>query len=227
MNIKTHSDPVSGAVKALEDVLRASSDNAVLLLLSGGSALALLDQLPDSVFGPDLAIAMLDERWSNDETINNYAQLMTTDFYKRGRAAGATFFDSRPHRDETAVALAARYELFLRTWRATNLDGVVIATLGMGADGHTAGIFPGYVEVLSAAGEWVAAYGVPSSMNPFTVRVTVTPRFLTSEIESAIALVVGNEKRTVLHKLTATTDPEMYPAALWHRLPKVTVFSDL
>lgn len=219
-------DPVDGAAESLGVALELNKDKPVLLLLSGGSALAVPDRLPASVFGSDLTIAMIDERWSSDATANNFAQLAALGFYERRAAAGATFFDSRPLVDEAAAALASRFEMFLQTWRAANPDGKVIVTLGMGTDGHTAGIFPGYVKALDSAGEWVAAYEVPASVNPYAIRVTVTPRFLTNETDAAVALVMGNEKRAVLEHVTATTDPETYPAALWHLMLNITVVTD-
>lgn len=219
-------DPVDGAAEALGVILERHKHLPVLLLLSGGSALTILDRLPDSVFGPMLSIAMLDERWSDDENVNNFAQLRMTNFYNRREEDGAKFFDSRPHFKESATDLAARYENFLHTWRMVNPDGIVIATLGMGTDGHTAGIFPGYVGALDNAAQWVTAYEVPVLINQYTVRITVTPRFLANEIDNAVALVVGVEKRAVLARLSAATNPEQYPAALWYRLQKVSVLTD-
>lgn len=219
-------DPVTGAAKALGVALDLHKQQPVLLLLSGGSALAIPDRLPDSVFGPNLSIAMLDERWSEDQTINNFAQLMTTGFYERRAAAGATFFDSRPGSNESATTLAARYEVFLCTWRAAHPDGVVIAALGMGTDGHTAGIFPGYVAALDTSGKWVAAYEVPPLVSRHTVRISVTPRYLTHEITHAVAYVVGKDKHSVLASLTPDTDPELLPAALWYQIQSVTLVTD-
>ncbi len=40
------------------------------------------------------------------------------------------------------TALAQRMEKNLRAWKNQNPQGKIIATLGIGADGHTAGIFP-------------------------------------------------------------------------------------
>jgi len=209
--------------------MRSLGDRPVLLLLSGGSALGVLDVVPASVLGKHLTVAMLDERWSEDPQINNFAQLRTTDFYKRAVAAGVSFFDSRPRLGEPAVALASRYEDFLRAWYMSHSGGVTVATLGMGVDGHTAGIFPGYVAALDRAGTWVAAYTLSLTTNPYSDRVTVTPHFLITQITHAVAYVVGLDKRPVLATLTSNpdTDPELLPAVLWHQVSNLVVVTDM
>lgn len=220
-------DPVDGAAESLGVALELNKYRPTLLLLSGGSALEVPNRLPASVFSSNLTIAMLDERWSTDLTVNNFAQLMATGFYERRKVAGATFFDSRPKTGESASDLAARFDSFLHAWRGENADGVIIATLGMGVDGHTAGIFPGFVERLGVDEEWVKAYEVPLTLNPYTDRVTVTPQFLTANVDRAVALVAGAAKKSVLAEvMDEAASPETYPAMLWHRMPNVTVVTD-
>lgn len=220
-------DPVAETRHALVNTLKRSKSRPVLLLLSGGSALAVVNRLSDCVLAPGSSFAMLDERWSIDPTINNFAQLMTTDFYARQVLSGVSFFDSRPGLGESAQALAQRYDYFLHSWRSKEPDGLIIATLGMGTDGHTAGIFPGFVKTFAATDRWVVSYDVPPQVNQFTARITVTPRFLTEEISAAFAIVVGEKKRALLNEITSSTDPEQYPAALWYSLPQIIVFTDI
>jgi 6-phosphogluconolactonase/glucosamine-6-phosphate isomerase/deaminase len=216
------------AAGQLEQLLKLHIDKPLLLLVSGGSALVLLERIQSEALGRHITVALLDERWSEDPQINNCAQLMATDFYTRVVAVGGTVFDSRPRLHEPAVALAARYEDFLRTWYRAHPQGVAIATLGMGADGHTVGIFPGYVAALNVAGKWVEAYTLAPEVNPYPERVTVTPQFLTTKINHAVAYVVGKDKHPVLATLTANpdTDPELLPATLWYQIPQVTVTID-
>ncbi len=225
--VTDYSDPVEGAAEALGVALELHKSRPVLLLLSGGSALAVLDRLPASVFGADLTIAMIDERWSHEPTINNFAQLMALSFFERRTLAGATFFDSRPHAAESPAHLAARFDTFLRDWYVKHPHGVTIANLGMGADGHTAGIFPGYVAALDAAGKWVENCTLAPEINPYPERVTVTPQFLTSKIDQAVALVSGTAKHSVLQAvINQESAPEIYPANLWHQMCYVTLVSD-
>jgi 6-phosphogluconolactonase/glucosamine-6-phosphate isomerase/deaminase len=220
-------DPVDGAAEALGAVLAAAKDQSVLLLLSGGSAFAILERLSDTVFARDLTVAMLDERVSEAAAVNNFAQLRQTEFYAQRAAAGVTFFDSRPRLGEPAAALASRFEDFLRVWYGSHPGGVTVATLGMGTDGHTAGIFPGHVSNLKQGGKWVAACTLPAAVNPYPLRVTVTPQFLTTKIDQAVALVTGKAKQPALRTvLSGTVSPEVCPAVLWHQVPNLVVVTD-
>lgn len=225
--VTDHLDPIDGAAEALGVALELHKQQPVLLLSSGGSALAILDRLPDSVFGSDLTVAMLDERFSTDAAVNNFSQLMTLGFYERRVAGGAVFFDSRPQGGESPTDLAARFENFLHHWYEVHPAPVTIATLGMGEDGHTAGIFPEYVTALDAGGKWVEACTLSVEVNPYPERVTVTPQFLTTKVDRAVALVSGSAKHPVLKAVVGKeVSPEVYPAVLWHQMPHVTVVSD-
>lgn len=227
MKLEIDATPDKRAGEILTEYIRAAGDAPVLLLLSAGSAFDVLAHIKPSVRSPALSIGMLDERYSSDETINNFSQLMGTTFYAEALAAGTHFFDSRIVAGESATDVAHRFEKCLRTWRADHPDGIIIATLGMGGDGHTAGIFPGYVEHLNRNGAWVEAYEVPLEVNQYTSRITVTPHFLTTEITYAVAYVVGDSKRALLATvLDPSTPPDTYPAALWRSLPNVTVVTD-
>ncbi len=221
-------DPVDGAAEALGVALELAKEQAVLLLLSGGSAFAVLERLPNTVFSRDLTVAMIDERVSEDVAVNNFAQLRQTGFYARRAAAGAVFFDSRPRLSEPAAALASRFEDFLRTWYRSHPAGVTIATLGMGADGHTAGIFPGHVSKLERGGKWVEACTLPATVNPYPERVTVTPLFLRTKIDRSVAIVSGEAKHPALRTvLTGTVSPDVCPAVLWHQVPNLVVVTDM
>lgn len=220
-------DPVNGVAESLGVALELNKRRPVLLLLSGGSSLAALDRLPASVFGTDLTIAMLDERWSHNASINNFSQLTAMGFYERRKSEGATFFDSRPQEEESPADLAARFETFLHNWYEAHTDGVTIATLGMGTEGHTAGIFPGHVSALDAGGKWVEAYSLSTEVTPYPERVTVTPQFLTTKVDRAIVLVSGETKHPMLRTVVdKQVSPEICPAMLWHQMPHVTLLSD-
>ncbi len=221
-------NPAARAGELLSDALNAGGAEPTLLLLAGGSALALLSYVKGSALPSRFTVGMLDERYSTDTKVNNYAQLMESAFYATAAAASATFIDSRSRLSEPAAAVASRLHDALTAWRRGNPTGRVIATLGMGPDGHTAGIFPGFVTVLSKRGQWVEAYEVPKDIHEYTTRITVTPHFLTTEVNHAVAYVVGKDKHSVLATLTAhPPDPELLPAALWYQIPNVTIVTDL
>lgn len=66
--------------------------------------------------------------------------------------------------------------------------------MGIGQDGHTAGIFPGDHGFDFDGDVWVVGYFVPKEVNQYQERVTVTNTYLQTEIAQAIVYAVGEEK---------------------------------
>lgn len=219
-------NPAKEAGHLLGEILTMHKHVPVLLLVSGGSAFALLEHVPPEVCGSHLTLAVLDERFSTDATITNFAQLSQTDFFARATGAGAVSISSLVLPAESLASHARRFETALQKWRDDNATGVVVATLGMGVDGHTAGIFPGYVEELDRRGRWVEGYEVPLEINDYTKRITVTPRFLSTQINAAVAFVAGPQKRALLGKVMAAETTSEYPAALWKTIPVLRIVTD-
>jgi 6-phosphogluconolactonase len=86
-----------------------------------------------------------------------------------------------------------------------------IAVNGMGPDGHTASLFPGFAEV-HAEGDCVAVHGSPK---PPPDRVTLTLPKLNAAHRIVLA-VTGAEKAPMLARVIAGPDPEV-PASLLAR----------
>ncbi|HYV33561.1 MAG TPA: hypothetical protein VE973_01820, partial [Candidatus Limnocylindria bacterium] len=110
-------DKESAAAEAGEYLnlkLLDSKKTPVLLLLSGGSAFEILNYIGPSALGPNLTVSVLDERFSLDEKVNNFAQLQKTDFYKDALDAEASFFGTFPRPNETIEQLAQRWEANLK-----------------------------------------------------------------------------------------------------------------
>jgi 6-phosphogluconolactonase len=84
--------------------------------------------------------------------------------------------------------------------------------LGMGADGHTASLFPGTKAVLNPQqNEWVTANHVPQHSS---WRITFTPELINAA-EQVIFLVTGKTKAEILLKvLEGPYLPEQYPSQL-------------
>jgi 6-phosphogluconolactonase len=73
-----------------------------------------------------------------------------------------------------------------------------VVLMGVGPDGHTASLFPGYPEV-EEAGRWVV--GVPQAhVEPFVPRVTLTFPALGSCREMLFE-IAGSEKRAILARV--------------------------
>jgi 6-phosphogluconolactonase len=122
-------------------------------------------------------------------------------------------FPPRVHRmpGETCDADAHEVEL-RRAFVALRLD---VAVLGLGADGHTASLFPGE-PVLQERVRWVARVTRPDH-----ARITLTLPVLSSA-RLALFLVAGEEKRGAVAKLLEGED---IPAA-GVRADRVLVVAD-
>ena len=96
----------------------------------------------------------------------------------------------------------------------------ILAFLGMGPDGHTAGILPGS-PAAKARKAWVISYETPE----FT-RITLTP-FALSHVSEAFVIARGEAKRPALQLLQTKALPIVkQPAQLLKKLSKVVIFND-
>lgn len=236
MQVISHShtaDVLVAAVRGLRDALTRAKGTPTLLLLSGGSALALLDPTLAELLDKRVTIGMLDERHTNDPLNQNFTQLTHTDFYSRARERGCAFLSTIPKQGESLAENAERFEQSLRAWIAQHPDGRVIATQGIGDDGHTAGILPFpedpkfFVEQFDNFSHWVVGYEVTQKKNQHTQRITVTLPFLRSVVDEAIIYAIGKEKENTLHRTLA---PEgslaQTPARIIHEMSLATLFTD-
>jgi 6-phosphogluconolactonase/glucosamine-6-phosphate isomerase/deaminase len=224
MNLISTTNPVVVAGAELTKILASCADVPVLLLLSGGSAFSFLAEVSETVLDERITLGVLDERYDLDPAINNFAQLSQLSFFARAVEGGCSFIDTRVEAGESLVDMALRYDLAIKSWRRQNPEGVVVATLGLGIDGHTAGIMPDYVDGLATSSSAVVGYTVPASVSLYQNRVTISPRFFKEDIAAAMAFVVGEEKypslETVIAKEGEINDR---PALLWHHIPTVTL----
>ena len=63
---------VKRASYKINDLLKRYENNQILLLLSGGSALELLNDIKEEVFKKNVTVTVLDERYTFDPQINNF-----------------------------------------------------------------------------------------------------------------------------------------------------------
>ena len=159
-----------------------------------------------------------DERFvPADDPLNNMAMARETFLDRCAPPANihpiAT--DDAPIPIEAASALRARTEVVLRRRRldpARPLFDLVL--MGVGPDGHTASLFPGY-PALDETERWVV--GVPkANVEPFVPRVTLTLPALASCREMLFE-VAGAEKRAILTRLLRRRGPAGQPRAIQRR----------
>ncbi len=201
----------------------------VLFLSSGGSALRVLDRIDTDVISPYLTIGIFDERFDLTNKTSNYAALRTTTFYRRAVERGCRLIDTQTRPGMTIDALADYYEKELRTWRKRHPTGVVMATMGIAADGHTAGIMPfpedpvRFRELFEGE-RWIIAYDTKDK-NPFPLRVTTTFTFLRS-IDLIGIFVVGEEKGSIFQKILEGDSLAECPARIIKELHRGAIYTD-
>lgn len=136
-----------------------------------------------------------------------------------------------PNPGESAGAAADAYEKLLKQTLPTTgkraLPSIDCVLLGMGADVHTASLFPGTI-ALSEKTRWIVANHVPKLD---TWRITLTAPAINAA-NNVMFLINGAEKQEALDKLWhAAPNPENYPAQLvrpnpgqlWYLLDKAAL----
>lgn len=204
-----------------------------LFLSSGGSSLSLLEHVQGGVLGPHITVSVLDERFSEDPDINNFAQLAAHPFYVDAQKHGSLFIDTRPQKGETCDMLRERFESALRLWRKENPNGLIIVTQGIAENGHTAGIMPmpedpEKFSKLFEGDAWVANYHVDTHVNPCTERITTTLSFLRNEVDTSVGFAVDEKKREILGRvLDEKRMLDEVPARIMNQMKNVIIVSNV
>jgi len=173
----------------------------ILLLLSGGSAFGVLEFISKDVLGSNLTISVLDERYDPKNRNNNFAQLKKLAFYEIAKDAGCSFIDTEVKKGQSQKELAKHFESALSEWKVDNPKGIILATAGIGPDGHTSGIMPHkfpeeeneFYKLFDPANKWIASYDARDK-NKFSERITTTNTFLRI-IDRLFVFVSGKEKK--------------------------------
>lgn len=214
-------EAITALTATLEQALETGK--SVLLFLSGGSNLKLLGNLPKNVLNHKaLSICVFDERFSKEAALNNSLQI---------QALGLPIALSVPTEEETLSAFAGRFNQLLSDWLANNEQGIIIATLGMGPDGHIAGIspFPDDPQYFTKIfmNQDALAVGYVGNLQP-PERVTVTPKLL-AHITTIIGVITGQAKQTAWQAFMQKATPaHVHPVQLLHALKaKMLFFTDL
>lgn len=229
MQLISAQEPAVAAGRYLTERLRVYRDRPVLLLVSGGSALALLEHVSTAALDDAVTVGTLDERFTTASDHNNFQLLSRTDFYQRALAAGVTFIPSVVTDTDVLPEFAASIEAAWRAWRADHPTGVVLITLGIGSDGHVAGLMSDqrYPPATTAA-NWVAGYRVSPTIDPFTERVTATYTFLQEEVDEVVGYAVGKEKQPYLQHLEQPREEfASMPVSVVRHMPQVAFFTDI
>jgi len=234
LEIHTEKDAATAAKNAAESIINILSgyaDAPILFLVSGGSPLEILKQLSPDIFDARVTVGVSDERFNTDPTINNFAQVIETPWYKAIAAKGATSIDTRPVDQETVEDGGRRFDAALKAWKEAHPTGKIVLTQGIGLDGHTAGMMP-YPEDTRAFGflfddaeAWAVGYDAKAK-NKYPLRVTTTLPFLRMVDDSVVFAVGPDKKKPLADTLAKEGTLAATPARILHEMKHCLLFTD-
>jgi len=218
-------------VAGMQDTVSCAQGD-ILFFVSGGSVLGVLNGIDFGVRAEKVTVCLLDERFSNEPSVNNFLQLQQTDFYKKSIKKGVHFIESIPQKTESLEDFSKRFEREVTSWLDNHAERTIIAVFGMGADGHTAGVFPYpenkdyFDETFLKTKHAVIGFDV-GDKNQYKKRITTTP-VLWTEINHAFLYACGPEKKEKLHELLygKTHAPHSLPVSLIYQTKKQSIYTD-
>jgi len=219
------------AGEKLNELIKENPSYDILLLLSGGSSFQILDHLNLNIFNSKVSVSVLDERWSAEESINNFLQLKKTQFYMDVKES-CDFIETIPNEGETLEDFENRINADFSKWMQSKKYKIII-TQGVGKDSHTSGIMP-YPEDNSFFQETFVNTDKPfvgydaKEKNQYRHRLTTTIKFLINKVDIAICYIVGEDKKTALeHTLNPKAELNESPSSVIQKMKEVYIFTDL
>lgn len=195
MKTQTSDTPAFDAAQYIQEKLTSHKDEHILLLVAGGSALAVLGAIDGTKLCSKVTIATTDERFTHDAKGNNFMQLQETNFYKNAREVGAQCINSKPQMSDTHESFTKRLLLAFEDYYKTHSNSYTIGLFGIGEDGHTASIFPtSESEFISKYGSGALYVSLVNNSLQYTYRTTVTPTFIEEKIDDVVLYATGNTK---------------------------------
>lgn len=230
LKAKSEIDAAETAGESINEFFRDNTKTPILFLLSGGSALKILDFIDESLLNENLTITVLDERYTQNMDENNFAQMEKTSFFELAMESGVNFIGTLPRPNEALNEMSTRFENSLKTWVQENPNGKIIAALGMGEDGHTAGIFKNEdaekFKQLFDSEKWVVGYDNLGQKLP-RERITTTFTFF-EKIDLGIIFVCGERKKNALDGFFKKQKSiNLLPALGWEKIKYTKLVTDI
>jgi 6-phosphogluconolactonase/glucosamine-6-phosphate isomerase/deaminase len=234
IEVHTSSDPEIDAANAITHILETYTKENVLLLFSGGSALALVDHIHPRVLSSRHTLSVLDERYMFEEEDSNFFKLMHTNFFKQSQVNKSNYIDPRPKQGESLEETSRRFDLALKHWHILHRDGIVIATVGIGPDGHTSGILPmpeketEFKKVFLDEKLCAVGYETTPEKSPHTKRITTTITYLLRHITHAVIYATGKQKKEILQKtLYSNESYAVLPSCALNKVSDAHLYTDI
>jgi len=188
----------------------------ILWLLSGGSNLILetkiMQTIPDNLTH-NLTISLIDERFGKyDHPDSNWKQIFDLNFSpKQARLI--------PILNQTHQDIEATCQIFTNQIKPLLETHYIISQIGIGQDGHIAGILPNSPAIYSD--QLISHY----QSNPFQ-RITFSLKSF-SKFQQIYLVALSQEKQNIIEKLSHSklANYQQFPALYLHRLNHVYVYN--
>lgn len=194
-----------------------SAGKKVLWLTSGGSNIAVTVVIMAGLTlqeSEGVTIGLIDERYVPVGHLDsNWQQLVNAGIDTKSATVLQVLYE-----DLSLAATAERYDTCLE--KAFSDADVILGLLGIGTDGHTAGILPG-----SSAADKTDQY-VCGYQTKVYDRITITPHALV-HFTAAYTLAFGEAKKSAIQELINKTVPiATQPAQILKNIKESYIFSD-
>jgi 6-phosphogluconolactonase len=208
--------------------IEAQPNRAAICLTGGSSPKRLYQLLAEEPYRSRIPWPRVDWFIGDDRFVSLDDPLSNMGMAKRAfldRYAPPDRVHPMPVEDTTPESGAERYATMLKTFYGSNaIDPAKplfdLVLMGIGPDGHTASLFPGY-PAIEETSRWVV--GVEQAhVAPFVPRITLTLHTLAACAEM-LFLVSGHDKQAILARVLE--DPKL-PAARARSMNKTTFLVD-
>jgi 6-phosphogluconolactonase/glucosamine-6-phosphate isomerase/deaminase len=215
LNIKTTTNIEDPANAIASSILKQLSLNKkVLFFATGGSSIAVASKVSEILKDHDLhnlTVMMTDERYGEvGHKDSNWFQLIQKGFVLPNAKLIPILTGDSPEVTTEKFTENLHRELDNAEYK--------IASFGVGADGHTAGILPGTIAVHS--NDLACHYDTQAFS-----RITITPLVI-EKLDEAVVWMQGENKWPVVKNLEEETDIEKQPVQILKKVPLLTIFTD-
>jgi len=188
-------------------------EESVVWIVSGGSAVTVAVQAAKLLTkGANLTVTLADERYGAVGHSDSNWQALLNEGFEIAQAHPEPVLHNLP-----VGETAAKYEQLIEG--LFQRSDYKIALLGIGPDGHTAGILP---HSPATDTERLVKYYEGDDYQ----RLTLTPKALL-KLDEALVFVQGQAKWPQLEQLDSNLPIATQPAQVLKYIPKVTIFNDL
>jgi 6-phosphogluconolactonase/glucosamine-6-phosphate isomerase/deaminase len=210
-------------------IFKAHKDTPILFLVSGGSALSVLESIDAHTLGEHIAIGLVDERFTHNTATRNREALMQSSFFRALQEHGGHCIVPEQKEGDSHDAYTAALDAALETHIQTHGNLFVCGLFGIGEDGHTASIFPTTQQMFRDAylkDTSYVAIAEPKLPEPF--RVSLTPTFIEEKIDEVVLYAVGSTKcdNILSYMHTKNFADHEIPALIPARHQKSSLFTD-